>query len=262
MVMVNGKWWPQKVILVPLASPSGGRRKDWRAQWRQWYISFFTFLLLSFSSFCSFPQLRTQEGQQNIFPFLFFYFFVFLIESTMQAVVFFSCFFLVFSVLKCFSFCFLFPSSPAVRFEKGFQSFLFLWKKNKNLFNWSHQVLSLQTYFSASDIMISSWKPKGQSLTLNPNTNSNAKVKVITKSLMHWWCWCTFNAQAHPRLGERKWRSLDREWQSDTRREARVKESAQRMTLRRNWLAICYYSMKIYKVPMWQVNIGLRLLKK
>ena len=30
--------------------------------------------------------------------------------------------------------------------------------------------------------MISSCKPKGQSLTLNPNANSNAKVKVITKS--------------------------------------------------------------------------------
>ena len=182
MVMVNGKWWPQKVILVPLASPSGGRRKDWRAQWRQWYISLFTFLLLSFSSFCSFPQLRAQEGQQNIFPLLFFYFFVFLIESTMQAVVFFSCFFLVFSVLKCFSFCFLFPSSPAVRFEKGFQSFLFLWKKKQNLFNWSHLVLSLQTYFSASHIMISGCKSGGQSLTVNPNANSNAKVKVITKS--------------------------------------------------------------------------------
>ena len=139
---------------------------------------------------------------------------------------------------------------------------LFMKEKHKNLFNGSHQVLSLQTYFSASDIMISSWKPKGQSLTLNPNTNSNAKVKVITKSLMHWWCWCTFNAQALPRLWERKWRSLDREWQSDTRREARVKEPAQRMTLRCNRLVICYYSMKIYKVPIWQINIGLHLLKK
>ena len=176
MVMVNGKWWPQKVILVPLASPSGGRRKDWRAQWRQWYISFFTFLLLSFSSFCSFPQLRAQEGQQNIF-------FVFLIESTMQAVeFFFPVFFLSFLYLNAFPFASCFLLLQQCGLKRGFNLSSFYEKKNKNLFNWSHQVLSLQTYFSASDIMISSWKPKGQSLTLNPNTNSNAKVKVITKS--------------------------------------------------------------------------------
>ena len=125
MVMVNGKWWPQKVILVPLASPSGGRRKDWRAQWRQWYISFFTFLLLSFSSFCSFPQLRAQEGQQNIF-------FVFLIESTMQAVEFFSpVFFLSFLYLNAFPFASCFLLLQQCGLKKGFQSFLFLWKKKQ-----------------------------------------------------------------------------------------------------------------------------------
>ena len=179
MVMVNGKWWPQKVILVPLASPSGGRRKDWRAQWRQWYISFFTFLLLSFSSFCSFPQLRAQEGQQNIF-------FVFLIESTMQAVVFFSLFFLVFSVLKCFSFCFLFPSSPAVRFEKGFQSFLFLWKKKTKTYLTGHikfclfkptsqQVIS---WYQAENLRANLW-PWTPTPTAMPKSKSSRKV------------WCT-----------------------------------------------------------------------
>ena len=131
MVMVNGKWWPQKVILVPLASPSGGSRKDWRAQWRQWYISFFTFLLLSFSSFCSFPQLRAQEGQQNIFPFLFLYFFVFLIESTMLAVVFFPVFLLSFLYLNAFPFSSCFLLLQQCGLKRGFNLSSFYEKKTK-----------------------------------------------------------------------------------------------------------------------------------
>ena len=152
-----------------------------------------------------------------------------------------------------------FFSSSAV--WKGVSIFpLFMKKKNKNLFNWSHQVLSLQTYFSASHIIrLQIW---GSIFDPEPQRQQQCQSQSHHEESLHWWCWCTFNAQAHPRLGERKWRSLDREWQSDTRREARVKEPAQRMTLRCNRLVICYYSMKIYKVPIWQINIGLHLLKK
>ena len=187
MVMVNGKWWPQKVILVPLASPSGGKRKDWRAQWRQWYISFFTFLLLSFSSFCSFPQLRAQEGQQNIF-------FVFLIESTMQAVEFFSpVFFLSFLYLNAFPFASCFLLLQQCGLKKGFQSFLFLWKKTKTyltghikfcLFKLtSQQVIS---WYQAANLGVNLW-PWTPTWTAMPKSKSSRRVTALMM-LVHFQC--------------------------------------------------------------------------
>ena len=130
-----------------------------------------------------FSSIESTGGAAKHFSLFIFLFFVFLIESTMQAVEFFSpVFFLSFLYLNAFPFASCFLLLQQCGLKRGFNLSSFYEKKNKNLFNWSHQVLSLQTYFSASHIMISSCKPKGQSLTLNPNANSNAKVKVITKS--------------------------------------------------------------------------------
>ena len=191
--MVNGKWWPQKVILVPLASPSGGSRKDWRAQWRQWYISFFTFLLLSFSSFCSFPQLRAQEGQQNIFPFLFLYFFVFLIESTMLAVVFFPVFLLSFLYLNAFPFSSCFLLLQQCGLKKGFNLSSFYEKKTKTYLTGhikfclfkptSQQVIS---WYQAANQRVNLW-PWTPTPTAMPKSKSSRRVTALMM-LVHFQC--------------------------------------------------------------------------
>ena len=97
MVMVNGKWWPQKVILVPLASPSGGRRKDWRAQWRQWYISFLLFFFLVSLLFARFLNWEHRRGSKTFSLFIFLFFCVLNWKHNAGSGIFFP----VFSCLFC-----------------------------------------------------------------------------------------------------------------------------------------------------------------